>query len=166
MTIPVLLLNHVHAGTVVVGQVFAGFGAATLVSALAFGRVDSEGRERLVLVGTMLATAVALVILAFAGTVAIVFLAALLAGLFVGAQNVAIFSVRQRRTDPAWFGRAFAVSMSLNYMGTPLGSALAGALIARSYTLAFLVGAAFNIAGAIAAMVMIPASTTAVVRLR
>ena len=33
-----------------------------------------------------------------------------------------MFTLRQRRTHPEWFGRAFAISMSLNYAGNPVGS--------------------------------------------
>ena len=35
-----------------------------------------------------------------------------------GPFDISLFTLRQRRTDPAWFGRAFAVSMSLNFVGT------------------------------------------------
>ena len=40
--------------------------------------------------------------------------------------------MRQRRTDPAWMGRAFAVSMAVNFMGFPIGAAAAGAIAAVS----------------------------------
>jgi MFS family permease len=156
VSIPVLLLNHLHTGTVVVGQVFGIFGVAGLLSALAFGRAGSEGRERLFLVTGPLVTAASLVVLAFAGSVALVFVAASVAGLILGAGDVALFSLRQRRTDPAWFGRAFAVSMSLNYSGAPFGSALAGWLIAQSFTLPFLVGAALCVAAGVTALTLIP----------
>jgi hypothetical protein len=37
--------------------------------------------------------------------------------------DIALFTMRQRRTDPAWIGRAFAVSMALNFVGFPIGAA-------------------------------------------
>jgi hypothetical protein len=36
-----------------------------------------------------------------------------LVGLLIGPMDIALFTVRQRRTDPAWTGRAFAVSLLL-----------------------------------------------------
>ena len=50
-----------------------------------------------------------------------------LMGLVSGPMDVAMFTVRQRRTDPAWMGRAFAISMSLNFSGYPIGSAIGAA---------------------------------------
>jgi hypothetical protein len=40
-----------------------------------------------------------------------------------------MFSMRQRRTYPAWYGRALAVSMGLNGAGQPIGSAISSPLI-------------------------------------
>src|SRR2546428_11730433 len=71
-------------------------------------------------------------------------------GLANAPLDVGIFSLRQRRTVPAWFGRAFAVSMGLNWGGTPIGSALSGPLIHVGLTVAFVVAAAVIIfAGAL-----------------
>jgi hypothetical protein len=52
-----------------------------------------------------------------------------------------MFSLRQRATEPRWFGRAFAVSMNLNFSGFPIGSAIAGQLITHSILITFLVAA-------------------------
>jgi len=65
--------------------------------------------------------------------------------------------MRQRRTDPAWFGRAFAISMSLNWMGSPIGSAVAGPLIGAGLGIALVAGAGAAFAAALAAALMIPA---------
>jgi MFS family permease len=154
--LPLLVLQRLHEGAATVGQVFAVFGVAGLISALLFGRMNSEGRERAMIAGPMVVEAVALTVLAFAGNLLLVFLSAVLAGLLVGAQDIGLFSLRQRRTDPAWFGRAFAVSMSLNYAGAPVGSAISGPLLARSITLTLLLGAAINVAAAVTTVTMIP----------
>ena len=53
-------------------------------------------------------------------------------GLLNGCADIALFTVRQRRTDPAWMGRAFAVSMAFNFMGFPIGAAIAGAIVTES----------------------------------
>jgi MFS family permease len=156
VALPVLVLDRLHAGPAVVGQVYAMFGVAGLVSAIAVGRLNSSGRERLMLATSMAVNAVAFAILAFAGNLAIVVVAALLAGSVVGLGDVALFSLRQRRTDQAWFGRAFAVSMSLNFAGSPIGSALSGPIVARSITLTFILAAAVSVVAAVTATVLIP----------
>jgi hypothetical protein len=46
------------------------------------------------------------------------------------------YSSRQRRTDPAWMGRAFAISMSFNFAGYPIGAAIGGFVAAQSIELA------------------------------
>ena len=46
--------------------------------------------------------------------------------------TVAMFSLRQRATDPKWYGRAFAVSMNLNFSGFPIGSAIPPAGMAEA----------------------------------
>jgi len=74
-----------------------------------------------------------------------------------GAANISMFSLRQRRTARAWFGRAFAVSMSLNFTGVPIGSAVAGTLLGLSVTLTVVLSAIL-IAGSGAFMLLfIPA---------
>jgi predicted MFS family arabinose efflux permease len=89
--------------------------------------------------------------------VAVVALAIALIGLANGPFDIGLFTLRQRRTDPAWFGRAFAVSMSLNSVGNPIGSALAGPLIARSLNVALWAAVAACLLAAVFPMLLIPA---------
>ena len=77
--------------------------------------------------------------------------------LATGPFDVSMFSMRQRRTDPAWYGRAFAVSMGLNWAGQPIGSAISGPLIHTGLTVAFLVAAAFMLLAAGLVRWVIPA---------
>jgi predicted MFS family arabinose efflux permease len=97
-----------------------------------------------------------LVLLAFTSSWPMVFAIAVIAGATGSIINVGIFALRQRRTDPAWFGRAFAVSMSLNFAGAPIGSALSGPLLEHSIALPLLLGAAMTVAAVVAAFVLIP----------
>jgi hypothetical protein len=53
-------------------------------------------------------------------------------------------------------GRAFAVSMGLNFIGYPIGASLAGAVAAVSLEAAIVVGAVACVAASIAAVVLIP----------
>jgi predicted MFS family arabinose efflux permease len=71
--------------------------------------------------------------------------------------DIALFTVRQRRTDPAWMGRAFSVSMAFNYVGVPVGAAVAGLLADQSIELAIAVlGIGGALASAVAAIALIP----------
>ena len=63
-------------------------------------------------------------------------------GILNGPLDIALFTVRQRRTDPAIMGRAFAVSMAANFVGYPLGSAIAGLLATTSLASAVGLGVA------------------------
>ena len=81
-------------------------------------------------------------------------------GLATGPFDVVLFTLRQRRTDPAWLGRAFAVSMSLNFMGFPVGSAIGGAVAPISLELAFLSALALTMIAAVLAFALIPKEHT------
>jgi MFS family permease len=154
--IPVLVLRHLNGSAATVGQIFAVFGLAGLTAGLLIGRVSTEGRERLLIAGCIAIQVPTLVLLAFANTLPMVFAVAVIDGVLSSVINVGIFALRQRRTDPAWFGRAFAVSMSLNFAGAPIGSALSGPLLEHSITLPLLLGAAVNAIAVVAALVLIP----------
>jgi hypothetical protein len=53
-------------------------------------------------------------------------------------------------------GRAFAVSMAFNFMGFPVGAAIAGALVTVSLAATIWVGVAACLLAAILAAVLIP----------
>jgi MFS family permease len=154
--IPVLVLRQLHGSAATVGQVFAVFGIAGLVSGLLVGRRNTEGKERLFIAGSIAIQVPALALLAVANTLPMVFAIALVAGAAGSVVNIGIFALRQRRTDPAWFGRAFAVSLSMNFSGQPIGSALSGPLLEHSIALPLLLGAAISAVAVVAAVVLIP----------
>ncbi len=155
--IPVLVLRQLHGSAATVGQIFAVVGLAGLVAGLLIGRVSTEGRERLLIAGCIAIQVPTLALLAFTNSLPMVFAIAVIAGAAGSVINVGIFALRQRRTDPAWFGRAFAVSMSLNFAGAPIGSALSGPLLEHSIAVPLLLGAAINVVAVVAALVLIPA---------
>ena len=156
VALPVLVLNRLHGNAAQVGQAWAALGLASLVTALVVGRMNSEGREKLMLAGGMLVPAFAFAAMAFTNSLAIVIVAMLAVGLANGPLDIALFSIRQRRTDPAWFGRAFAVSMSVNYVGLPIGAAISGPLIGVSLRAALLLAALIAVLAAVSALVAIP----------
>lgn len=163
IAVPVLLLGRLHQGPAVVGYLWGGLGAAGLVSALLAGRVPTQGRERQIMLGGILVSAVAMATLPFATSVVAVAIALVVMGMANGPFDISFFTLRQRRTPPAWFGRAFAVSMSLNFVGTPIGSALAGTLIEHSVDIALWTAVAVVLVAGIFPMLTIPATEKAVV---
>jgi MFS family permease len=156
IAIPVLVLERLHGDAALVGELWAIQGFAAIPAALAFGRFNSEGKERLVMMVCGVVNGVGVAALALAGNAWFAALAMLVVGLSMGPFDVSMFSLRQRRTDPAWFGRAFAVSMGLNWAGQPIGSALSGPVIHLGLPTTFLIAAALVVAGSVLARWVIP----------
>jgi MFS family permease len=172
IVLPLLVLHQLGMNEALVGLMFAISGLSGMVSALVFGRIDTRGREWIMLTIPPFgdAAAVALILpvaLATpAGTagaldplVGLALLAAsqLLVGLVNGPFDIALFTVRQRRTDPAWLGRAFAISMGFNFLGFPIGAALSGVIAANSLGGAVTLGIGACLASGILVAVLVPA---------
>ncbi len=134
IVLPVLVLQDLGLGESVVGLVFAVSGIAGGIGALMAGRIRTQGRERAMLVWPMVGMTVAATALLVSPTLAVLFGAMAVQGFLNGPLDVALFTLRQRRTDPAWMGRAFAVSMALNFSGYPVGAAIGGALVTLGTT--------------------------------
>ena len=156
--LPVLVLSRLGSGPAEVGQLFALSGVTAAVSVLFIGRIGTEGRERQLLGGAMLIVGVGYTALIVSPSLLAVALVMVLIGVATGPFDVVLFTLRQRRTDPAWLGRAFAVSMSLNFVGFPVGSALGGALAPLSLEATFVIALALNVVAAVIAFVAIPAT--------
>lgn len=165
IVIPLIVLERLGLSEAFVGVTFALSGVAGMVTALAFGRMDSRGREWSLLVVPMLAIAPAVALLLPPAVIdgidpgtGLLFLAgwAIVIGVANGPLDVALFTIRQRRTDPAWMGRAFAVSMAMNFVGFPIGAAIGGALADRSLALAIVPAIIASALGVVFAATMIP----------
>ncbi len=172
IVVPLLVLRQLGANEALVGVMFAISGLSGMVSALIFGRIDTRGREwvMLVLPPFGYAAAVALVLpvalAAPAGApgalnpvlgLGLIGAAQLLAGLVNGPLDIALFTVRQRRTDPAWLGRAFAISMGFNFVGFPIGAAISGVIAASSLSGAVTLGVGACLASGILSALLVPA---------
>ena len=160
IVLPVLVLSRLSGGPAQVGQLFALSGVTAAASVLFVGRVGTEGRERELLAGAMLAIAVGYTALLLSPNLVVVAIVMLLIGLATGPFDVVLFTLRQRRTDPAWLGRAFAVSMSLNFIGFPVGSAIGGATASVSLEATFGAAVALSVLAAVITFVAIPKQPT------
>jgi len=145
IVVPLIVLRRLGMGQEVVGYVFGLSGAFGVISAFACGRLKTEGREKpLILWPATIFIGTTAILLWPAGLLPIV-LCMGVSGLVNGPLDIAMFTLRQRKTDPAWMGRAFTVSMNLNFSGFPIGAAVAGVLVTFSIEAALVFGVATNI---------------------
>ena len=158
IVVPLIILQRLGLSEAVVGLAFAVQGVFGLISGFAAGRLDTRGRERrLIAIPTLLVAPAAALLLIDDGLWPIVLSMAII-GIVVGPLDVAMFTLRQRTTDPAWMGRAFAISMSFNFAGYPVGAAIFGALAGFSIELSIVLGVVALVIAAVLAQVLIPDS--------
>jgi MFS family permease len=158
IALPVLLLTGLGYGAAVVGAVWAISGVTGGIGALIAGRWRIFGHERALLIWTTAGMAACVVALLVSPTLPVIVIAMAVAGFLNGPMDVALFTLRQRRTDQAWMGRAFAVSMSINFLGYPFGAALGGALVVVGIPVTLAVAAAFCALAAVLGAITIPSS--------
>jgi predicted MFS family arabinose efflux permease len=157
IVLPVLVLKHLGMGQDMVGYLFGLSGAFGVVAAFMSGRIKTEGQERRLIVIPLFGFTLTTALFLIPAGLAPLAIAMALSGLLNGPLDIALFTLRQRKTDPAWMGRAFTVSMNLNFSGFPIGAAIAGVMVAQwpvEYAIVF--GVAANLLGAVLGYLMIP----------
>lgn len=152
IVVPVFVTHHFARGLgdSVAGLFWAAMGLAGGIGALMAGRLRTAGRERRIMAIGMAVTALAAWPIAAEFEIVGLVIGLMVAGLVAGPIDVALLTLRQRRTEPAQLGRVLSVSISLNMAGFPLGSALAGMLITHSLELAFLLAGLSSLLAALA----------------
>jgi MFS family permease len=158
VAVPVLAERRFAPGTweAAAGLLWAMVGFAGGISALAAGQMRLLGREAPVMAVCMVLTAAAVWPVAGGFGLAGVAVGLTIVGLLAGPIDVALLTLRQRRTEPGLLGRVLAVSMSVNMAGLPIGTALGGTLAAWWLPAAFLVAALASLLGALATYRLIP----------
>jgi MFS family permease len=157
IVLPVLVLKHLGMGQEMVGYLFGLSGVFGVAAAFISGRIKTEGQERRLIVLPLFGFTFTTALFLLPGGLAPLAVAMALSGLLNGPLDIAMFTLRQRKTDPAWMGRAFTVSMNLNFSGFPIGAAIAGVMVTQwpvEYAIVFAVAA--NLVGAILGYLMIP----------
>ncbi|WP_245462490.1 MFS transporter [Rhizobium sp. CCGE532] len=160
VAVPIFAADHyaTAASASVVGFLWAAIGIAGSVGALFAGHVRTTGRERRVMAAGMLVTAFAAWPIAAEFGFCGLAIGLMLAGVSSGPISVALLTLRQRRTDSQQLGRVLSISMSLNRVGFPLGSAIGSVVITASTSGTFIVASIASIAAAIA-IICIPPDT-------
>jgi MFS family permease len=157
IVVPVLILKHLGLGDEVVGYMFGLSGLFGIVSAFVAGRIETEGRERRMILIPCVGFAFTTTILLWPGSLLPIAMSMALAGLLNGPLDIALFTLRQRRTDPAWMGRAFTISMNLNFSGYPIGAAVTGVMISIwPIEFALVFGLVTNLAAIVLGYALIP----------
>jgi MFS family permease len=157
VAVPVLAIQTLGksaTGDLLVGALWAASGVAGGVGALLAGRHGAPGRERVMMALGMLGTVLAIYPVAARFGLPGLGIGLGLVGFLAGPIDVGVLTLRQRRTEPAWLGRVMAVSISLNLSGLPIGSALAGVLLAWSVQATFAVAALVCAAAALAIWIL------------
>jgi len=156
IVVPLLILRRLGMGQDMVGYMFGLSGAFGVISAFVSGRLRTEGRERgMILFSATAFVGTTLILLWPAGLLPIALCMAF-SGLFNGPMDIAMFTLRQRKTDQAWMSRAFTVSMNLNFSGFPIGAALTGVLVGFSIEAAIVFGIVANVSAALLGYWLIP----------
>ena len=157
IVVPVLILKHLGMGQDTVGFMFGLMGAFGVVSAFFSGRIRTEGQERRMILIPATVFTLATALLLWPGSLLPIAISMAIGGLANGPMDIAMFTLRQRRTDPAWMGRAFTVSMNLNFSGFPIGAAITGVMLTIwPVEVAIAFGVAANALGAILGYALIP----------
>jgi MFS family permease len=158
IAVPMMILHRLGLAQAWVGYMFGLMGAFGVVSAFLAGRIRTLGRERQMIVAASFGFGISTTILLWPAGLLAIAVAMALGGLVNGPLDIAMFTLRQRRTDPAWMGRAFTVSMNLNFAGYPIGAAVAGVLVGFSIEAALIFGVVANFLGVVLAWLLIPRS--------
>ena len=158
VVVPVFVSDHYTTaiGSSVTGFLWAAVGIAGGIGALFAGHMRTTGRERHVMAVGMVVTAFAAWPVAAEFGFGGLAIGLMLAGVMSGPIDVALLTLRQRRTDPQQLGRVMSTSMSLNLAGFPLGSALAGMMITESLSATFVLAGIASVVAAIATMSIPP----------
>ena len=158
IVLPVLILQGLGLGEAVVGIVFAVSGVTGGIGALIAGRWRTQGHERSMLVWPMFGLAATTVFLLAWPVLPVVIAVMAVSGFLNGPMDVALFTLRQRRTDQAWMGRAFAVSMAVNFVGYPIGAAIGGALVVSGVSVPLALAVVFTALSGVLAAILLPRS--------
>jgi MFS family permease len=156
VALPVLVIGSLHLGPAALGLLFSVQAVTALLSEVLAGGLESRGRERVYISAAMAVFALSVVLLAATRNYLLLVVLMAVGGLSAGPVEIPLFSLRQRSVDPAWLGRAIAISYSLNLLGTPLGSGLGGLLAARSPQLGLVVAGGLIGLSALLAYLLLP----------
>jgi hypothetical protein len=161
VVVPVVVSDAVGSAEkadLLVGFTWAASGVFGALGAVLMGRLRRRERQ---IIGVGIA-GTAVVIYPFSAVFGLygLIVGIVIVGFLSGPVDVALLTLRQRRTEPEWLGRVLAVSMGLNLSGMPIGSTIGGWLVTHSPCGALIVAAVVSVIAAATAFLMIPRTRT------
>lgn len=135
------LVESLEGGPMAYGVVLSAWGGAALLGAIVAGTLGARVSMAVLVPGSSLAMAAALLLVALAPTTLAAALATMPLGAAVGMLQVSGMAWLQRRSDPRFLGRVMSLVMFAIMGLTPISYALAGSIAQWSLDLLF-VGAA------------------------
>jgi len=111
VALPVMVFQRLHGDAAMVGGLWALLGIGSALSVLFFGRLNSEGRERLMIGVATLGGSLGIAVLAVTGNVLLAAAAVGFVGLSNGPADIALFSMRLIH-----LGLTFAIAVSAGFL--------------------------------------------------
>jgi MFS family permease len=141
------------------GWMWAALSAGSIAGALLYGALRPKGSDARHAVAFAALGGLPLLVLPFAPDLLVGMICMGIAGLATAPFVISMFAIRQRALPPELHGRAFAITVSINVAGTPIGALLAGFLIGPIgvHSVLFLAGAG-QLAAALAAEMVLRTS--------
>ncbi|MCM3318026.1 MFS transporter [Rummeliibacillus stabekisii] len=124
--LPLIVYNRLDGNEFYIGLLWAIEGVAALLSNYFFGKVNTEGKEKTYLLTGMGISLIGFLLLAFSTNIYLLILSLMFIGGTQGLVDISLNSLRQRVTEPLWYGRAFAINGTAIGLGMPVGSLIAG----------------------------------------
>ena len=126
VVLPVIVVSNMHEPAAVVGLMLVLEQLGAAVALVIAGRAGTRGREVPLMVAGAFVTALGSMLVLVAPGLPLIAVGMVVLGVGGGPYWVALYGLRQRRTVPHMFARAFALSYGGNVAGQPLASGMAG----------------------------------------
>ncbi|MDX6594309.1 MAG: hypothetical protein QOJ13_3505 [Gaiellales bacterium] len=150
--LPLWARDHLGHSAGASGWMWVAFSAGSIIGGLAYGARRPRGSDAGHVILFVALTGLPLLLVPFVPTLSAGMVCMAAAGLLSAPAVIAMFAIRQDAVPPELHGRTFAITVSVNVAGSPVGAMLAGLLIVPLgiHTLLFAAGAAQLAAAAVA----------------
>jgi MFS family permease len=138
------------------GWMWTAISAGSIIGGLTYGARRPAGSDSRHVVTFIALAGLPLLLVPFAPSLAVGMACMFAAGLFTAPAIISMFAIRQTAVPPELHGRTFAITVSVNVAGSPVGAALAGLLVGSLgvHAILFAAGAAQLAAAGLAALML------------
>ncbi len=138
------------------GWMWTAISAGSIVGGLTYGARRPVGSDARHVVSFIALAGLPLLVVPFVGSLGLGMACMFAAGLFTAPAIISMFAIRQTAVPPELHGRTFAITVSVNVAGGPVGATLAGLLVGRLgvHAILFAAGVAQLAAAGVAATML------------